>query len=113
MSISEDKPKAKPKGAKQRLNMSRREKEYNALKASESTPNSEQTVSGLNSFPDINNDYDICHICFLNPKNGIFNHKKIAHNYCCYLCAKRLKKISNKCPMCNLKFKFITKLINV
>lgn len=57
------------------------------------------------------NSNDLCNICLSKPKNGVFNHGKIGHVYCCYTCAKLLWKKSNKCPLCNAKIKFVTKMI--
>lgn len=54
---------------------------------------------------------DLCNICFMMPRNGVFNHGKISHIYCCYLCAKKVQRKFNKCPICNLKLKFVTKIV--
>lgn len=63
-----------------------------------------------NSVSDINEDTaDSCNICFLKPKNGIFNHGKTSHIYCCYTCAKHVWSKSGKCPICNLKIRYVTK----
>jgi len=104
-----NKPKAKPKGVK-RLNKLHRKKEYNLFKASQGTSNSEQPVSSL---PEGGRNENLCNICLIMPKNGVFNHGKIGHIYCCYPCAKQLRRKSDKCPICNLKVRFITKLITV
>lgn len=59
------------------------------------------------------NSKNLCNICLKMPKNGIFNHNKIGHIYCCYSCAKQVWKKKGTCPVCNLKIKFVTKLIVV
>lgn len=56
----------------------------------------------------INNN---CNICFSKPKDGIFNHNKTAHVYCCYACSKRIWAKCGKCPICNLKVRYVTKAI--
>lgn len=56
-------------------------------------------------------DKNLCNICFMMPRNSVFNHGKIGHIYCCYPCAKKIKGKTDKCPYCNVKFKFITKVI--
>lgn len=57
------------------------------------------------------NATNLCNICFLKPKNGIFNHGKTGHNYCCYSCAKQIWNKSGKCPICNLKVRYVTKAV--
>lgn len=54
-----------------------------------------------------------CNVCFINPKNSIFNHGKTGHIFCCYKCAKKIFSQSGKCPICNFKIKYVTKLIVV
>jgi len=54
---------------------------------------------------------NLCNICLTMPKNGAFNHGNISHIYCCYKCAKKVQKQSNKCPICNLKLTFVSKII--
>jgi len=101
-----NKPKGKPKGVK-RLNLSHRKKEFNLFKSSQETLNSQKYVSQAE------NNENLCNICFIMPKNAVFNHGKIGHIYCCYPCAKLLRRKSDKCPICNLTVKFITKMISV
>jgi len=111
------KPRSKTKNVK-RLNVSKPKKEYNLLQGSQksSPSNWEQGVSTRieNSSTQMNENINsICSICYIMPKNGAFNHGKIAHIYCCYSCAKKLFRKSNKCPLCNLTVKFVTKIIVV
>lgn len=56
---------------------------------------------------------DLCNICLLKPKNGVFNHRKIGHRYCCYLCAKKIWAKTGRCPVCKLKIRYVTKIIFV
>lgn len=56
---------------------------------------------------------NLCNICYKLPKNGIINHGKIGHVYCCYPCAKKIQKKKNRCPICNAKITSITKMIVV
>jgi len=106
-----NKPKGKPKGIK-RLNLAHRKKEYNLFKTSQDISDSQKHVSS-SYLSQAENNENLCNICLIMPKNAVFNHGKIGHIYCCYPCAKRLKKKSDKCPICNLKVKFITKMISV
>lgn len=55
----------------------------------------------------------LCNACLIRPKNGIFNHGKIAHIYCCYLCAKKIWHQTNRCPVCNRKIRYVTKMITI
>lgn len=57
-----------------------------------------------------NDNQNKCNYCFNDLKNGIINHGKIGHIVDCYYCAKRQWKISNKCPICNTRIKFVTKM---
>lgn len=115
-----DKPK--PKSFK-RLRMFSQIKEDNLFKDSQT---SDVSNLQLSSSPDISNLYpsqegldysnnveNLCNICLKMPKNGIFNHGKIGHIYCCYPCAKKYKQKSNRCPICKVKIRFITKMIVV
>lgn len=52
---------------------------------------------------------ELCNICFIKPKDGIFNHHKTGHVYCCYTCAKHIWIQSGKCPICNLKIRYVTR----
>ncbi|XP_050428015.1 E3 ubiquitin-protein ligase Mdm2-like isoform X2 [Adelges cooleyi] len=96
MQIFEDKPL--PKNLKQLYKTSND-------KTDGSLPNSQESgsfgLSGLqlsqeeaNELSDPRDDADktdnLCNICFLRPKNGIFNHGKTGHIYCCYKCAKQV-----------------------
>lgn len=120
MEFNVDKPK--PKSFK-RLRMFSGIKEDNLFKNSQKSGVSNLQLSGSMDIPslypsqeglDYSNDVEnLCNICFKMPKNGIFNHGKIGHIYCCYPCAKKLKKKSNRCPICNVKITFITKMIVV
>ncbi|VVC36879.1 Zinc finger, RING/FYVE/PHD-type [Cinara cedri] len=56
---------------------------------------------------------NLCNICLVNPKNGVFNHGKIGHIFSCYQCAKQIRRKSNRCPVCNIKVQFVTKMITV
>lgn len=58
----------------------------------------------------LKNSLNLCSICLLKPKNGIFNHGNTSHLYCCYTCAKRIWIRKGKCPICNSKVSYVTKL---
>ncbi|XP_025192309.1 protein Mdm4-like [Melanaphis sacchari] len=114
------KPRSKTKNVK-RLNVSKPTKDSNFFqdfqKSNQSNSlqgDSTQTKNVVNNITPMNeNINNICNICYVMPKNGVFNHGKIGHIYCCYSCAKKLWKKSNKCPLCNVKIKFVTKMIIV
>lgn len=52
-----------------------------------------------------------CNICFLKPKNGVFNHNKTGHVYCCYSCSKRIWNTYGKCPICKTKIRNVTRIL--
>lgn len=55
------------------------------------------------------NTGNLCNVCFLRPKNGVFNHGNTAHVYCCYTCAKKIWYKNKKCPICGLKIRYVIK----
>lgn len=66
---------------------------------------------GNNSIEIIKRTKNLCNICLIMPKNGIFHHGKISHVYCCYSCANKMHRNSNKCPICKVKLKYVTKMM--
>ena len=56
-------------------------------------------------------DPDMCVTCLVNPKNGIFVHRKIGHICCCYKCALKVWKEAGRCPVCNCKVNTVLKAI--
>nr|BAH70739.1 ACYPI004396 [Acyrthosiphon pisum] len=122
MQLFESTSNPKPKSIKRLYNMANRAEENYLPKdcQSSSTSNSQESlnslgISGLCLSQDTSNIFenatDNCNICFLKPKNGIFNHGKTAHVYCCYTCAKHIWSRSGKCPICNLKIRYVTKAV--
>ncbi|VVC25445.1 Zinc finger, RING-type,Zinc finger, RING/FYVE/PHD-type [Cinara cedri] len=74
----------------------------------------ENTKKDVNdSVKKIKNIKNICNICLGAPKNGVINHKKIGHIFSCYPCAKQIWRTSKKCPICNQKIQYVTKMITV
>lgn len=123
MNYFENKPTPKKKA--KRFNLSYCSTEGNQKDSQESNSSS-IGISSINLFQKQNeknidnqtseilgNIENICNICFTLPKNGVFNHGKTGHIYCCYPCAKKVWKTTNKCPICNVKVKFVTKMIVV
>jgi hypothetical protein len=55
-------------------------------------------------------DDNECIICYDNPKNTMFIHGLNAHQICCFNCATKISKTSNKCPLCQ---QTITQIIRV
>lgn len=70
-------------------------------------------INSKNETKALENTDHLCNICNMMPKNGVFNHGKIGHVYCCYSCAKQWWKKFYNCPVCNAKIKFITNMISV
>lgn len=46
---------------------------------------------------------DLCIICYVRPKSGVFAHGRLAHICCCYKCAVKVWSTSKRCPVCNSK----------
>ncbi|XP_060855675.1 E3 ubiquitin-protein ligase Mdm2-like, partial [Metopolophium dirhodum] len=110
------------------LNLSMPKKEFNILEDSQKASKQgvttqitikEDTITKMNE--DIKHIYNsislikeyntnMCNICLNMPKNGVFNHQKISHVYSCYGCAKKIWRNSNRCPVCNVKIKSVTKI---
>ncbi|VEN55661.1 unnamed protein product [Callosobruchus maculatus] len=44
---------------------------------------------------------ELCIFCNSAPKDSIFLHTNIAHQCCCYKCAKRTLRTIKRCPICN------------
>ncbi|XP_023719542.2 E3 ubiquitin-protein ligase Mdm2 isoform X2 [Cryptotermes secundus] len=66
-----------------------------------------QKVPGVPS----SSNSDICMMCLVNPKNGIFVHGKIGHICCCYKCALKVWTGVRRCPCCNCKVNNVLKAI--
>lgn len=128
MDYFESRPTPKPKKAK-RFNVSYCSTEENS-KDSQETNSGSIDISNMHLFQKQNNNSNekiidnqtseilgnvenICNICYILPKNGVFNHGKTGHIYCCYPCAKKVWKKNNRCPICNSKVKYVTKMIVV
>jgi len=58
-------------------------------------------------------DPDICVTCLVNPRNGIFVHRKVGHICCCYKCSLKVWKETGRCPACNCKVNTVLKTIVV
>lgn len=52
----------------------------------------------------------ICDICCVRPKDACLIHGRIAHQVCCYTCAKKMYKKNRKCPYCRIKIEKIVEL---
>lgn len=48
-------------------------------------------------------DSNLCIVCCVEPKSGVFAHGKIAHICCCYKCAVKVWNKAKRCPICNCK----------
>ena len=53
----------------------------------------------------------LCEFCCLRPRNASLIHGLLAHQICCYPCAKRLWKKQARCPVCRRKVERIVKNI--
>lgn len=58
-------------------------------------------------------DPDVCVTCLVNPRNGIFVHRKVGHICCCYKCSLKVWKETGRCPACNCKVNTVLKTIVV
>jgi E3 ubiquitin-protein ligase Mdm2 len=58
-------------------------------------------------------DTDMCIMCMVKPKNGIFVHRKIGHIYCCYKCALKTWVEGGRCPVCNCKVNSVLKAVGL
>ncbi|CAH2233664.1 jg10630 [Pararge aegeria aegeria] len=54
---------------------------------------------------------DLCIICFMEPKSGVFVHGRIAHICCCYKCAVKVWSKAKRCPVCNCKVSNVLKAV--
>jgi E3 ubiquitin-protein ligase Mdm2 len=55
----------------------------------------------------------MCNSCDARPKDGVFVHNTSGHNWCCYVCAKKIWKRTNRCPVCNRTVMKVIKLFKV
>lgn len=53
---------------------------------------------------------ELCIMCKNAPKDSIFLHTNIAHQCCCYKCAKRTLYTYKRCPICNRSVNKIVKI---
>lgn len=53
---------------------------------------------------------ELCIICNNAPKDSIFLHTNIAHQCCCYRCAKRTLHTIKRCPICNRSVNKVVKI---
>lgn len=54
---------------------------------------------------------ELCMFCQNAPKDAIFLHTKVAHQCCCYKCAKRTIKTRKRCPICNVTVNKVYRVI--
>lgn len=118
MKLFDIKPNLQPKSIKRLNKMVNHLEEFRSRKDSEESSQSSFGLSGLylsqeNVTDKSENNLNICNVCFMKPKNGIFNHGSTGHVYCCYACSKTIWAKSGKCPICNIKIKYVTKAISI
>nr|CAI5861471.1 unnamed protein product [Callosobruchus analis] len=53
---------------------------------------------------------ELCIFCNSAPKDSIFLHTNIAHQCCCYKCAKRTLRTIKRCPICNRSVNKVVKI---
>lgn len=53
---------------------------------------------------------ELCIFCNNAPKDSIFLHTNIAHQCCCYKCAKRTLNTIKRCPICNRSVNKVVKI---
>lgn len=54
---------------------------------------------------------ELCIFCNDAPKDAIFLHSNVAHQCCCYRCAKRTIKTRKRCPICNVTVNKVFRVI--
>ncbi|XP_023936129.1 E3 ubiquitin-protein ligase Mdm2 isoform X2 [Bicyclus anynana] len=54
---------------------------------------------------------DLCIMCLVEPKSGVFVHGRIAHICCCYKCAVKVWSKAKRCPLCNSKVSNVLKAV--
>lgn len=118
-------PSPKPKHMKKMLKYKKEGNSFENVQESSLLISKEFGTIGVSSFSlkdnfDLKNEIKplentdhLCNICNVMPKNGVFNHGKVGHVYCCYPCAKQWWKKFYNCPVCNAKIKFVTNMISV
>lgn len=68
---------------------------------------------GKSAAPPMQNEKEnseLCIICNNAPKDSIFLHTNIAHQCCCYRCAKRTLYTIKRCPICNRSVNKVVKI---
>uniref|UniRef100_H2Y155 RING-type domain-containing protein n=1 Tax=Ciona intestinalis TaxID=7719 RepID=H2Y155_CIOIN len=61
---------------------------------SETSSASTSSMNETSSFP------GLCNICRNNPNDATMVHGNNGHQFCCFRCAKRLKRKGKSCPVC-------------
>lgn len=56
---------------------------------------------------------ELCIICTIKKKDGIFLHGSSAHACCCYGCAIKTWKTNKRCPVCNRRVSNVVKLFSM
>lgn len=54
--------------------------------------------------------FEMCMMCLVEPKNGVFVHNRFLHSCCCYKCAMKFWAKLKRCPICNCRVKNVMKL---
>lgn len=125
MELFEVKPDPKQKKIKSLNKLSNYKKEDNSNMDSQESSGSfglsnlqlsQGKIDGSENNQIMKNDENIknlCNVCFIRPKNGVFNHGKTSHAYSCYPCTKNIWNTTGRCPVCNIRVKHIAKIIIV
>ena len=59
----------------------------------------------------INDNDNLCIICYANPKNSVFLHGESAHQAACFSCAQQcFNQFSNGCPICRSTIERVVRL---
>nr|XP_039260989.1 E3 ubiquitin-protein ligase Mdm2-like isoform X2 [Styela clava] len=82
----------------------------NLTSSDSSTLRENQSSSTSNSHPQYSISVPgLCNICHNNPNDATIVHGNLGHQYCCYRCAKKLKKRGKTCPVCRQPIAFVVK----
>lgn len=100
-------------GSTASFSSSQAEKEIEAIGSDENlnSPKSPKESVGKSAVPSsMSENSELCIICNNAPKDSIFVHTNIAHQCCCYKCAKRTLYTIKRCPICN---RLVSKVVKI
>lgn len=85
----------------------------NLEKISNSIPNVDSSNTISSGKLTSSDNSELCIFCNNAPKDSIFLHTNIAHQCCCYKCAKRTLQTIKRCPICNRSVNKVVKIFTM